>query len=381
MTDKLTKTDVSALLADPNAENKATAAAKIAAQYASAEFSGDESRLAADIFRLMLGDVEAQVRKSLSSGLAGAAALPKDIARTIASDTDEDIAVPFIKTSQALSAADLIDIIRVGDEAKQIAVASRDSVDEEVSDVLIKEGKENAVVRLVSNEGAAIKQESFTAVLDRFGEDNAKFHAPLIMRKQIPMAVAERLVHKVSQDLQKHLMTSHDLPPDVITNLVLQSREKTTVGLSHGAEGQQVSELISELRANHRLTPSIIIRSLCMGETAFCEYAFADLTGIPVLNVRVLMYDAGAEGFKGLYEKAKMPAPLLPVFSAALEVIKEMQAEGVDDDQDKFARRIAERVMTQMDSESDIDMSGSDIDFLMAKVSSLPGSYAQPLEN
>jgi len=122
-----------------------------------------------------------------------------------------------------------------------------------------------------------------------------------------------------------------------------------------------------------------MLRSLCMGETSFFENALSELASVPVHNVRLLIYDAGRLGLKSLYEKAKMPGNLYPAFRAAVDVVKETDFDGLEDDQARFSRRVIERILTQVDVEQNINLLTTDIDYLLGKIGSLPGSYSQPI--
>jgi uncharacterized protein (DUF2336 family) len=62
------------------------------------------------------------------------------------------------------------------------------------------------------------------------------------------------------------------------------------------------------MHRNKRLTDSVIIRSLCIGDLRFFETAIAKRVGIPASNARILIIDPGALGFKALYESSGLPA-------------------------------------------------------------------------
>ncbi len=364
--DKLSMDDVKDLLENPSEEARTSTADKLSKQFVDNNFSDSEKLIAEEIFRIMVKDVEVRVRATLAENLKKTSMLPADVAKAMANDVDE-VALPIIQFSQVLSDADLIEIIGGGSETKQIAVASRPIVTEDVSHALVEHGQEQAVATLISNQGAQIKEESFQVALNRFPESET-VKTPMALREKLPMNIAAALVEEVSQDLQKHILANHDLPPDVVANLVMQSQEKTTIGLSSRASEEETTLLVSELLEKGRLTPSILIRSLCMGETKFFEHAMAIISKLPLHNVRVLIYDSGDLGFKGLYEKAKLPAGLYAAFAAAIEVIKETELDGEDNDIERFTRKVIERILTQAEEESDITMQGSDIEYLLEKM-------------
>ena len=147
-------------------------------------------------------------------------------------------------------------------------------------------------------------------VVDRFG-DSEKVQTPLVMRSSLPIAVSERLVAKVSDKLIDRLVTHHELPSGLADDLVLQIRERATLGLlSVDSNDSDVKMLVEALVRNRWLTPSILLRAICVGDWGYFEAALAKMAGISVLNARRLIHDKGTLGFKSLYERCQLPASL-----------------------------------------------------------------------
>ena len=87
----------------------------------------------------------------------------------------------------------------------------------------------------------------------------------LAHRENLPIIVAERLVTRVSEALQKHLAAHRELSPGMASDLILCSREKVTLGLiTPWSSERNVKQLVKTLQANDQLTPTIILRTLCM---------------------------------------------------------------------------------------------------------------------
>jgi uncharacterized protein (DUF2336 family) len=181
----------------------------------------------------------------------------------------------------------------------------------------------------------------------------------MVGRNQLPVVVAERLVTLVSEKLQEQLVANHSLPPDVATDLIIQSRERATLGLlSPEANIMDVHGLAAQLHENGRLTPSIILRSLCMGDMEFFEVSVAVLSGLPLGAARALIHDEGSLGLPAIIEKAGLPEDLRPVFKAAVEVANETDYDGGENDRERFRARMLERILTTM--EDPVDGMGSD---------------------
>ncbi|WP_434624663.1 DUF2336 domain-containing protein [Azospirillum sp. B2RO_4] len=364
----LTQQDVARLLADPSPNSRTDLAAKLAQQFDSPELSQSERQLAEDIIRVMVTDTVLRVRQTLAENLKSSPSLPRDVALTLARDV-EAVAIPVLSVSTVLTPADLVEIVRTGAEAKSTAIAQRPTVPAVVADALIESGSEHAVAALVANEGAELGEQSLGRVIDRFGASEA-VQDPLVHRSKLPITIAERLVAVVSERLRQHLVSHHELSSKVASELILQSRERATVALFTGESDEgALDRLVTQLARTGRLTPSLLVRSLCTGDIAFFEMAMSRMANVPLTNARLLIHDAGRLGLKSLYDKAKLPPALLPACRIAIDVLKETPYDGEPGDRERHRRRVIERILTQYE-----DLAPEDLEFLLAKL----GDMMQP---
>ncbi|MFQ5348189.1 MAG: DUF2336 domain-containing protein [Rhodothalassiaceae bacterium] len=358
----LSRNDVARLLAEPSAENRAATAEKVGAYFASEAPTEAERKLAEDIFRAMVRDAELRVRKALAETLKESPELPHDVAVSLANDVDE-VALPVIESSVVLSDEDLVEIIEAHGSARQLAVARRAIVPPTVAERLAEKGDEEVVATLAGNEGAQLHEATLERMIDRFPHSDA-VKTPLVHRESLPLKVAERLVSMVSESLREHLATHHELSPAVAADLVLESRERATVTLlTPGHNAPDVLALVEQLHRNGRLTPTLVIRALCMGDLTFFEAALAKRAGIAVANAYQLVHDRGELGLARLFEKADMPASLLKVARIGVSIAREMGLTG-GDDRETFRKVMIERVLTHLDAEID----GDNVDYLIAKL-------------
>lgn len=371
----LSDEDVKRLLADRSPVTRAETAAKIARDFDRGKITSEQRRIAEDIFRLLVKDAEVRVREALAHNLKDSPTLPHDVAAALARDVDS-VALPMLASSQVLTDDDLVEIVRLqGGTQKQAAIAGRATVSERVAGELVEAGDEVSVATLLANTGAHVSDASLGRAVDRFGTDE-KVQTAIVGRPKLPMAVAERLVYMVSESLKDQLVRRHELPAALTTDLILQSRERATIGLSADADAADVEKLVNQLHENGRLTPSIVMRSLCMGDLGFFEAAMARLAGVPLANARRLIYDEGQLGLKALYEKAKMPPAQYIAMRAATAVARETDYDGGDRDRDRHARRMIERILTQY-GDLGVDLESDDLEYLLHKLAQLP---AAPLD-
>ncbi|MBL4666643.1 MAG: DUF2336 domain-containing protein [Sneathiella sp.] len=360
----LSPADVERLLSDRSPETRAQTVQKIAGSLTDRKFSEKERAEAEQIFRLLVSDAEVLVRQTLAETLKTLPELPHDIAYSLANDIS-DVAAPMLSYSEVLSDNDLAEIISSKSEKHQTAIAGRSVVSEAISEKLADTGNEDVVATLMGNDGAQISEKTFEKVLDEFG-DSEKVNAPMVNRSALPITVAERLVTLVSDKLRDHLVSHHDMSPTIATDLILESREKTMIGsLKEGTSESELVQLIDQLHKNGRLTPTIILRALCVGDIDFFETALSKGADISVSNVHMLVSDVGGEGLRRLCTKFEIPKGLVEMMRVAVGVVKELEYDGAPGDRERFRDQVIQRVLTRFEDRFDAE----NVDYLISKIS------------
>ncbi len=366
VSNRLTQDDVAKLMADPSVDVRAETTAKIASQFEIEALSPAERQIAEDIFRKLVKDVEVRVRESLAAHLKNSPDLPHDVAMALASDVDS-VSLPMLKFSEVLTDEDLVQIVREQGESKQVAIAQRPSVSSRVADALIDTGSEKAVARLVANDGAKLTEQALGRVIDEYQESEAVSDS-LSRRPSMPAAISAQLIEALSGRLQDFLLQKHDVSPDVASNLILQARERATMSLvDYGSTDTELENLVEQLARKDRLTASLLLRALCMGDMGFFERALARLADLPLQNARILIHDHGGIGLESVYIKAELPKRLYPAFQAGIELSDETDYDGGRNDRSRFIERMLERVLTQFEDPQS-RMTQDDIDYLFGKL-------------
>jgi uncharacterized protein (DUF2336 family) len=361
MPSTLTQADVAKLLAEPSPAVRAELAGKLGLEIENPNLSETETALAQDIVRIMAKDVEASVRVALAQNLRNADHLPHDVALKLANDI-ESVALPILESSSVLTDADLIEIVQSGAAAKQEIVAGRAGLSENVSDAIVTTGVEKAVAKLMDNITAQISETSLSKAVDRFSSNDA-IKEKIVHRPILPPTVTERLVTMVAENMREYLVSHHQVSPSVASDIVLQSRERTIVGLTGKSNIEELEKMIVQMHTNKRLTPSLVIRALCMGDVSFFEISISVMANIPLVNARILIHDAGQLGLKSLYERAGMPSDFLPVVRGAIDVLHETEMDCGEHDRERYRARVIERVLTKFEN-----MDNENVEYLLTKL-------------
>ena len=151
-------------------------------------------------------------------------------------------------------------------------------------------------------------------------------------------------------------------------SLILQTRERATMNLvEYGSSDSELDHLVEQLHRKDRLTASLLLRSLCVGDMNFFERAMTCLTGLPIGNVRILIHDKGMLGLEPLYLRANLPMTLFPAFRAAVHLVVETDYDGGHNDRERYIERLLERMLTQFNDPA-TRIAPNDIEYLMAKL-------------
>ena len=257
---------------------------------------------------------------------------------------------------------DLVQILRQGSSGKQQAIATRPDLAEPVADAVADCAGEPAVAALMRNPTARVSDSSMHRAIDRFADSQA-VQEGMVHRASLPIGIAERLVAHVSDQMRDYLVSHHALPATILSDIVLHGRERAVLQLTQGSDQKELVRLLRQMHRHQRLTPTLVVRAVCSGDLAFFTTALAVMAGVPPANAELLVHDAGGRGLVSLCEKADMPAHLLPVIRAAVEVTDGTELDGGDHDLERFRARVIGRVLTQCEN-----LDPDDLDYLVDRM-------------
>lgn len=350
----LDQKDVSRLMAQPSPHVRAIIANKIGLVIDQPQLTDTERLIAYDILRRLAKDIDMVVRRSVAQNLRHSQNLPHDVAMLLAEDV-EAVALPILTDSMVLSDDDLIAVLQHGSPTKQKAIACRQVVSEKVSRTIISLANEIAVISLMGNNGAHINDNSFVEAINRFSNSVAVKES-MVMRKSLPLGIAERLATVVSGKLQEYLVMHHELPSAFAAELIAQNHERAMIQVSQNSSLEDIEHLVSKMHEKDRLKPLLVLRALCVGNLPFFEFSMAKLAGIPVVKARTLIHGAGMEALKALCKKCQFPEFYAGIINNVLDVMEQLRLSGEDQDQKQFRVKIIEHILTQAESMDKADM-------------------------
>ena len=144
MRTSLTQDDIRRLVRGDSTEDRAQATQKLCRQIAGRELSDADRDSAYEILAMLASDAATLVRRTLAVTLKNSPNLPREIALKLAQDV-EAVAVPILKNSPVFTDTDLVDILLASSPEKQVAIAERETLSEDVTEVIALYGHKSAV--------------------------------------------------------------------------------------------------------------------------------------------------------------------------------------------------------------------------------------------
>ncbi len=318
--------DVIKLERDNSPLNRQSAVVKIGELMASGKLQVSEAAIAEEVVTRMAEDADVLVRTALAKQISLYPYLPTAMAERMARDVCE-VSIHVLEHWPHLSDDLLLSVIAEKIEAKQVAIARREAVSEKVSDALVDTQNANVLSVLLENEGARISAPAFKRALD-----NHQGHReiPVLVTKRpgleaetclhcVSLIVADQLEADVADQMRHYLVRQQHLPEEMASEIVSHAREQAVAEMTAGEiDDEKVADFVSVLNKAGRLSPTLLLRSLCSGDLRFVEMAFAKLSNKSADYVAKAMMPNQSDMFKTMYSDAHLPSSLRPAFASAI---------------------------------------------------------------
>ncbi len=341
----LTDSDIRMLVKGATPDERALAAHKLCRNIDRATLDEEGRQVAHDILRVMAADAAELVRRALAVTLKNSPVLPPDVANRLARDVDS-VSLPIINFSPVFTDTDLAEIVRVGGPRRQMAVAKRSKLSTRITTLLVDQGDEAVVAAACANDNARFSEVALQKALDRFAKSEQVLQA-VAYRSVLPLAVTERLIDMVGDQLRDHILSHHALSAELTLELMIGAKERATIDLvDQAGRAADPKAFVAHLHRVGRLSPSLILRGLAHGHMTFFEWAVAELAGIPHHRTWLMIHDAGPLGLKAICERAGLPPRLLPAFRAGVDAFHGLEFDGRAHDRERFQERMIQRFLT-----------------------------------
>jgi len=364
----LSLADVDRLLSSPGPEARIATMSTLVGDLEQDTFTEAERALAREVLSAFAADAEAEVREAVAWQIHNSPVLTTDLAERLARDVAR-VAFPILRHVDGLPEALLLEIVAERDPEKQLAIAGRRSVSSPVSAAIVEMGNLVSVVHLLRNRGAHVAEASLARAVDRFGQLRTVADS-VAARPELTLAVVEKLIAFVSDDIRRTLVERHRIEPTLARRLADRGREAATLRLLQPmlANPEDAEMTARHLARQKRLTPQLLFRALCAGDTTLFEAGIAQRAGIALAAARHIAWDDGPLGLRCLFDAANLPWVLSAPFRAAIRAVRESGYQEGRCTRDALQAAVLDRVFKECG-----DIPEREVDELLLQLCDRPG--------
>lgn len=282
----------------------------------------DEARL---VLTSLLEDPSELVRRTLAEHFANSDKVPHYMVHILAED-QQDIAAIVLARSPLLTDAELIDCAATSETFGQKAIALRTHVSPAVAAALAEIGTVEVLISLAGNPGAELLDSTLHRMIERHGR-HKELREALLARPNLSPAIRSFLAGAAAVALAADLIENDGLTKEKAEILACDARDRSNLRLAIETSYEQraARAFVTYLRKSGQLTAGLLLRGLFCGHKELLELALCELTGWPRARVTSHLAAAQSAGFATLYQRAKMPEPLLPAFVAGLQALTDLR--------------------------------------------------------
>lgn len=335
-----------AVLACGQVEARIALARQLAGLLADPEAPENEKEQIIPVLIKATADGDMAVRKVLAEELLSVENLHADLLFAVVADDDE-IAIPFLADLPALSGWHMLTILRVGDEARQRAVAGRADLSAEAKSYIVKSGGAAAAVAFLANPAARVSAADLRGIYGRLGQSEEVAEAMLAL-PDLPPDIRIRQARKTAIRMRQLMAERGWLAANDAADLVADSEEAAVLQVvSEANDGPEQQEAVAFLAQNNILTPSLVMRAACLGDMRAVAALTSHLTGQTAPRISDFIFGRGGPGIRSLLNRSGLPSPCHFLIAAAADVACEFRHLEISADTENFGRRLLEVLMMQ----------------------------------
>ena len=293
-------------------------------------------------------DDDAEVRRALVSAVMHEEKLHSDIVFSIIADEDP-IALPFLAQTPALNSWHIMAILRVGDDARQRTVATRDDLTSESADYIVKSSPMATVIALMNNPIVQLEPEDCHTLYKRFGNAPEIVEA-LLAKPDLPLEIRITQAKRAASRMRQLMAERGWVAANDASELVADAEENAILRVLAEADLTERSQATQYLAQQNMLTPALIVRAAATGQMRVVEAAFSHLAGIAAPRAAEQMYSRSALGFKSIFKRSGLPSSCFGVIKASCDVVADAKDEGLPLETEEFGRRVLEALMTRYEN-------------------------------
>jgi uncharacterized protein (DUF2336 family) len=158
-----------------------------------------------DVLVRLMERIEARTLAQLSGRMADVNTAPLEVVRQLAFNGEIEVAGPVLARSNRLSERDLVTIASNAEQGHLLAISRRKTLNETVTDALIKRNDNVVSNVLARNSGARFSDQGYATLVESAGRDD-RLAEGLGLRLDIPLNLLRDLLAKASAAVRDRLL-------------------------------------------------------------------------------------------------------------------------------------------------------------------------------
>jgi len=250
---------------------------------------GDSQIAAVDgVLAHLIARVEAATVIQLSEALASIDRAPRQTIRQLAFHEQPQVAAPVLRSSSCLSEADLLEIVKSRSQQHLLAICDRKTLNEALTDALMRFGDVNVSNALARNTGARFSECGYATLVGRAERDEG-LAEKLGVRVDIPGSLLRELIGKVADVVRARFLTA---PRPVARQKTQNSAAAAAAQGGAACKAIDYTQAQSEVVALNRtgkLNDSLVNRFAVRGEYVLVVAALALKADVKVEAIEPLL--------------------------------------------------------------------------------------------
>jgi uncharacterized protein (DUF2336 family) len=246
---------------------------------------GDSQIAAVDgVLAHLIARVEAATVIQLSEALATIDRAPRQTIRQLAFHEQPQVAAPVLRNSNCLSEADLLEIVKTRGQQHLLAICDRKTLNEALTDALMRFGDVNVSNALARNAGARFSECGYATLVGRAERDEG-LAEKLGVRLDIPGSLLRELIGKVADVVRARFLTGSR----PVARGKAQNSAATAGQVRKAIDYTQAQSEVVALNRTGKLNDSIVNRFAVRGEYTHVVAALALKADVKVEAIEPLL--------------------------------------------------------------------------------------------
>jgi uncharacterized protein (DUF2336 family) len=250
---------------------------------------GDSQIAAVDgVLAHLIARVDATTVIQLSEALSTIDRAPRQTIRQLAFHEQPQVAAPVLRSSNCLSDADLLEIVKSRGQQHLLAICDRKTLNEALTDALMRFGDVNVSNALARNSGARFSECGYATLVGRAERDEG-LAEKLGVRLDIPGNLLRELIGKVADVVRARFLTAlRPVARQKTQNSAAAAAGQASVPRKAIDYTQAQSEVVA-LNRTGKLNDSIVNRFAVRGEYTHVVAALALKADVKVEAIEPLL--------------------------------------------------------------------------------------------